>query len=630
MIAAVFLFLLVPVSGCAVCCAAAERRFEEAAPLVLMALTLLLFCFGLVGALPAGVWAALLLTAAGVLFTLFRLKKRGSFRPFARRFFTSGFGLFLLLALALLFVQYGHMLAVWDDFSHWGDAVRVMCALDDFPTNPLSHSLYPDYPPGLSPLLYFFQKLIALCAPGLGFAEWALFYAQQLFFFSLFLPFTKNLNLRRPWAWLFLGLLFLCPLPFEELAEQYQNLYVDVFMAALFATALARCLSAEELRPFDRAAVCLSLAFLGLFKGMGPLLALLGAGFFALTLRGRRPGEKNGLGSFGALGCALVPRLLWMLHVRLRGVGDTFSPSLAGGLAGPDGTRIQSIKNFLHAFLSRNVILDRNSDLNEHFFVTPIFLMAVTMALLYFALALMMRRMPERRRFYKQAFWAFFAAALICTGATCLSYAFTFTQEEALSLASFSRYVCTVFLAGLYLELLLAAELIGMGALDGGRFTALVFCVQAALTPWNLVLDYADRGVTNYTVEYRQIYEDVLDKARALTAEEPGRFYVLAVSPADNILLRYALRPSTTNMDYAFALETGWDTAGIPNGYAGETDPAAAWRRDLREGYDYVLLYELNDRLKESFSDAFEDPAEIRGGSVYRVDRETGRLSLCP
>ncbi len=626
MILALLLFLLTPVSGCALCCAFSSRRFEEALPLCCIAEVLLLLLFGLAGALLAGFYAVLALAAVLALVSAWRLVKKGQLRPFLRRFFSLGFGIFLLLALALLFFNYGRMLSRWDEFTHWGDVVWVMSTLDDFATNPLSGSLYPEYPPGISLFQYFFQKLLLLF--GGQISEWAMFYAHQLLFFSFLLPFTGLLDFRRASAYLFIGAVFLCPMLLTEHQLWYLVMSVDSFMALLFACTLAQIITRREKTAFDYGSIGLSLAFLGLFKGFGILFALVGLGFLALEGpggRGRGPWLKRSLAIAGA---AVLPRLLWELHVRLSGARRAFSLNLRSpeGLLGPDRYRLTTLKDFFRAFFEKDMA---NEVLAGHFPVTPLFLTALVTLFLFLLLRLYLRRDSGRREVYLRYFWGAFFSLIVCFAAEGLAYMFSFIQVEALNLNCYTRYTGTLFLAGFYLALLLAIDLAHAGLLDGSKTAAIVLCVQIALTPWNGLVYYMDRGLAEFTGQIRGEYEQTLDAVRELTGGQQSRIWLLSDRKLDLFTLRYLIRPNSTNILQATQTEEKWASPGLPADFKGEILPADAWRQQLRDGYDYVLIYQLDERLKTDYADVFEDPASIEGESIYQVDRESGRLRLC-
>ena len=626
---AVILFLLVLLSGSALCCARFDCRFEEIVPLSEMALVFVLFLFGLAGSLLAGVYAVLALALAAYVLAAVAVKRRGDPRGFLRRFFTPGFALFLVLAAALLAFNYGRLLASWDDFTHWGDVVLVMTELDDFATNPLSHSLFPEYPPGISLFQYFLQKLFVF-AGGAPFTEWALYYAHQLLFFCLFLPFMKKLDFKRPYAYLIPAILFLLPLGVELHDLMFQRTTVDTIMAALYGCVLAQCLMPGEKSRLDKISICMMLAFLPMFKGLGILFALTGALVYLLPeIKSAAPLREKAKLGLAAAGSVLLPRFLWELHVRSSGAKRAFSMGMSGGLMGADGYRAETLKNFIKAFLERDMASNRVSNT---LFPTPVFLTVLLLTLLLFCLQRYDGLFPSRRGLHRKLFWAIAASFAVDFVGIGLAYMFSFSVWEAVELASFERYVGTVFIAGGYMLVLLSVDLIQRGALNGSRLTALVLCGLVALTPWTPVLDYVGRGGPAYSVEFRQPYEELRQQVEAAAGGEASRIYLVSSDSVDKVVLRYVLRPHTVNIDHMNQMEfvnVVWDS-GVPNTYdGGELSPAEAWREDLKANFDYVLLVHLNEGLAEKFGSVFTDPGDIQERSLYRVDRESGLLTLC-
>ena len=54
------------------------------------------------------------------------------------------------------------------------------------------------------------------------------------------------------------------------------------------------------------------------------------------------------------------------------------------------------------------------------------------------------------------------------------------------------------------------------------------------------------------------------------------------------------------------------------------------WLTILDEGkYNYVFLYRVDDRFRERFGDAFENPDDVRSQTIYRTRNENGVLTLC-
>ena len=52
-------------------------------------------------------------------------------------------------------------------------------------------------------------------------------------------------------------------------------------------------------------------------------------------------------------------------------------------------------------------------------------------------------------------------------------------------------------------------------------------------------------------------------------------------------------------------------------------------RQELRANFDYVLTYRMNEDFARRFASLFSDPAQIGPNRIYKVDHDTGQLTLC-
>ena len=139
--------------------AASGRRFEECLPMSCMGIVLAMFVFGLFGFLRLAPPFVALVACAGLCAGAVLAVRRGTRKDFLGRLLTPGFALTIAFWLALSYLDYGMVASVWDEFSHWADIVKVMTQLDDFGTNPLSHSRFQSYPPAMA--LYRFSPTAA-------------------------------------------------------------------------------------------------------------------------------------------------------------------------------------------------------------------------------------------------------------------------------------------------------------------------------------------------------------------------------------------------------------------------------------------------------------------------------------
>lgn len=152
-------------------------------------------------------------------------------KAFFTNLFSEGFIAFLILSVVAVRSVSGKLFDSWDEFSHWGDIVKAMSFLDDFGTNSLSFSLFKNYPPGMSLLQYFLEKLL-MFFPKVHFEEWLTYFVYQVYCFSFLIPLfclktQKGAGSRIVSGLLSAAVVFFAPLTFAEsieLRSGYDNL----------------------------------------------------------------------------------------------------------------------------------------------------------------------------------------------------------------------------------------------------------------------------------------------------------------------------------------------------------------------------------------------------------------------
>lgn len=604
MLAPLIILYLVLLCGCFFGCAYFRRRFEEMLPLWCITIVLAMFLFGITGLLKAGAYFILPLALAAFIAGALRLKKMGA-GDFRSRFLSPGFWLFALLYVALILFNRGRLLLAWDDYTHWGDVVKVMITMDVMSTSPLSSSLFQEYPPALALFEYLLQKLIVLF--GGKFTEWPLFFSYQILFFSLLFPFFGRLDFRKPYSYIIAALLFLSPLPFYR--EVMSQLMVDPFLGMAFGCALGHLFLNRASR-YGRCAVLMYAALLVLVKSSGLLFAALLALGFVLTI----PGELSRRGKAAQVGsvvlAVLLPKLLWELNIKINHASYTFN--LAGDLASHSGGdyRVEAAKAYILGFFNTGI-----TDAEAWFPPVPPFLLTLLIAVgMYFICRRLIALFPQRRRNYIILGVLMVVGICVYIIGLGITYLFSFADWEALELASYGRYLGSVFFAMELLLLLLSAELIRLGAVDRAKLVSLILCIEAVLIPWNSVVYFLSRSNVEYSINRRQDFAPEVDAVEALP-DGKQRIYTVCCD-SEYFILRYLFRPDMVNPP-----DTWWAT-GTP-----AATSVQEWREQLAGEYDYVLLHTVADSFYTDFAEAFVPGTEIVTGQLYTVDPESGLLS---
>lgn len=568
------LFLAVLLSGSVFAAARFGRKFEEILPITCMGIVLVLFLFGAVGLLSAGVYAVLLLAVCFWAYGLWSLVKRRG-KQLVKSMITPAFAIFCGIFALLILGDYGMLSTGWDDFSHWQLCVRKMMVLDDFAANPASGIYYQSYPPAMALFQYFFQKLRYLLDSETAFSEWRLFLAYQVLMIAPAMPFFRELSL-----------------PKAVLMKDRGGLHT--------------------------AYVAMLCALLTLSKDVGLFFAcFIGVIFFLnrlLTRGNETPLRQAGIALIPLIS-ALGAKLAWKGILLKLGSKMVFSEPIdlieytkmfffrTGGFYRQD-----CVEAFKRMFFSREFALPGIGVLTSYFALSIVFGIA-----LYALCGGLMKAQPQRAGAIRAAGILIFAQLIVyvyCLGAT---YAYRFSVDEALDLAAYNRYmniayisVCVPLFFGGFLLL----------SRRKGMLPALCLCAALlVVSPMNEVHSFLNRDSVAASYVRREPLDALAETIRN-HCEEADRVYFVSMGSdgRDLVIVQFGAEPAKVDSSLGYDL----DHAAVS---------AEAWRSALLEGYDYVALCQLDDDFAESYGSLFENEEEIADHALYRLDRQKGLLS---
>jgi len=216
----------------------------------------------------------------------------------------------------------------------------------------------------------------------------------------------------------------------------------------------------------------------------------------------------------------------------------------------------------------------------------------------------------------------FVGCALFAVGLA-VSYLFQFTESEALSIASFDRYMNIPLAMIAVVLFLLTANLASEPGRDGRRVALAMFIIVLALAPLKELGNFALRRNAVYSKTVRAPYETTVRRVPELVGESEAKISVVSVGSRDFDLqmLAFCLRP-------LHATDYSPDTLSLTENDVCSVDMTPQdWIAALEsDGFDYVLLYRLNDTFASAFSTAFAAPDTIAQGGLYRLNTDTGLL----
>lgn len=586
MILGLVILLLVCSSGSVLCGAMGKYRYEQILPITCTGVVSVLFLCGVLDGLRYGIPLVLALACACWVCTGVLLWKRRNLGDFLRRVLTPGFFLWMAFVLFAMYYLPGKLFDRTDEFSHWGDVVKGMFYINQLSTSPAMESLFASYPPGLAVFEYFVAKVMAAAA-NTDFQEWYVYLGWQLLVFSVMMPFAAKLQLRKPVTMAAIGLILFAS-PSLIHAWIYSAVYADPALGVFLGAGMAMvAVSREKDRWYllFTGSICVLLV---LAKDVGLLFAVMLWVAFSVDLlvHRRREGWKKALVPMGAAGlCIVLPKLLWSCSILKNHVERNFSapfdwPAFWQVLTGKDHTyRSVCWGNYWKAFAATGKEVGG-------FTIPAVYLVMLLLFLLISAVLIVVARKWERDLFPSVVItttvsWVNCLLYIVGLG---ISYLFKFSQEEALELASFTRYLNIICLC-LWLYLVYTGIRIFTEDFQQSRLLRIgVLCIALVMIPISNFRTCMTRSDVARSVEYRAPYQQVFQLARELV---PAGTRILVINDDTmGIEVSCGLRPAYTDF-YRQAQSL--------------------------DGYDYILL--LVDRVPPGVEESLFD--SVAPGSLY-------------
>ena len=232
----------------------------------------------------------------------------------------------------------------------------------------------------------------------------------------------------------------------------------------------------------------------------------------------------------------------------------------------------------------------------------------------------------EYKKKYRHISILFITQGMLYCGLLLASYT-QFSEGEALSSASLSRYLSSfifyVLIAFIGVFSVKEDLLINYKTKIKCSIAALIF-VFAFIMPKPLTLFYFEyKTIYEYTYNYEaQMYSYPV---KAYTGND-DKTYVIAQGDSGfmKFLMQYYCLPRV-------ALSKYWSLG--PSKYEGDI-----WSKDISmqefaeilvdDGYDYLFLYDIDDYLVETYAGLFQSPSEIAEGKLYKINVQDGKVLL--
>ena len=292
------------------------KKFEECIPVTIMSIVLIEFLFGIIGYLKIGFFVTCLIILGGVIYASFYAIKKKVIIISVKAFLTPGFAIFVFQFIILSLLNFGRLASRWDEFSHWMDVVKVTTTLDDFATNPNSHSLFQSYPPAMSLFQYFLQKIYLFINKSEFFNEWRAYFAHQIFSISFFFPFFKDFSYRKSLEGFCISIVYFISILFL-FSNFYSTVYIDPVLGIVAGCSIASIYLDNIKDSYTILKLYLSCAVLVLLKDVGLLFSIIIIVMYLIKIYSKKDlrNKRFYLITILAIGSVALPKILWKLEI---------------------------------------------------------------------------------------------------------------------------------------------------------------------------------------------------------------------------------------------------------------------------------------------------------------------------
>lgn len=409
-------------------------------PLITVSITSLIIYFGgMAGFLPQTSTVVTAIGFAALIYSFVRIiKKKLNILPILR---SPAIAVFIIICFYFVIQMRGRLVLHVDNFSHWATIIKETCATDAFPVTG-SAVTFRNYTPGTASFIYHICNIT-------GFTEGNALMAQGFIVAaSLCVIFCKT-KWKDYLTVISLAAVLIISVSIPELESaslHYYNFLVDGLIAHFTVAAgiiayyyrkdLKQCIAVLIPVTSMLTVIKTSARFFALMVAALVLFMFIRKIFTNGCLRKKKTYFSIG-GIAGLVACQLAVPSMWNTYVTKAfadsALSDNKFPTTFGGIidsiAAKDGTYLRNIASMMY---------EKLTDLSDP--VITVFLLSEIFAVCVIILSLVIKERPG-------AALHTFVCANIAYGLYVIElfimYGFIFSEEEALILASFYRYIAT-------------------------------------------------------------------------------------------------------------------------------------------------------------------------------------------
>lgn len=610
-----------------------KEKIDITIPITVIAIVLIIYPFGFFYKLHYGVYIIYGVSVIAMIYLLCKcimyLKKK-KFTEFISRIITPGIVVYLLFWIFFIVLNKRRLFSNWDEFSHWGLIVKNMFVFDSYGTNPETIVLFRGYPPFTAIFEYFFLRIKNY------YTEGEIIIAMNVLYTSMIMPLMKNISWKKnlPKLLIIIPMLFLLPLCFYQ--EFYTTVYVDAILGIFMAYILYIYFTIENIK-LKYISICLGIIALPLIKAAGTGLAVFALVIIIIDILSKI--KKNQIESkrksiiliIVLIMSLIIGKYSWGIHLKCSNTAEAWSTSqvtlnnITLLLTGKgEQYYYQVAENFKEQFFKKPIEIGFGTITN--------FQLLVIYAIYSIFLCHLVKQKNDRVfKRYRTMCILLVLCYIIYMISLLILYIFSFSEYEAIRLASYSRYSYIYAIGMFALNTFLIIDFISKNKIDKNTIITLtsILCLIVPIsTLENLLIK--NKAEVETTISYRKEYMDI-DRYNDILNKGDTIYYISCGSTGfDSHVTRYLL--VSEKYKYIKTMNNfGWSLG--PERFTGDI-----WSLDItkeefceyliQEKIGYVYIFRADDIFKEKYGELFEKLDDIKNKTMYKIYENQNEIVL--
>ena len=572
-----------------------KRKVEIIAPTVFFFIMTVVYFSGLIFSnfIYGNVFIILLSTGALIYFVYDVFKEKKEWKDIWKKFRS-----FIILYGVMAILLVGFISIVWDDFSHWLLTVKNMVLFNELSNNSKSTIIFKTYPPATAIIQYFYNFV-----EGIGFKSLNLEYNSQLitnyFVMILLLSMISMTQLSKKSKIILYPVLFLIPAIFNT--EIYIGLYVDVILSIMgvYLIIFYEYVKKQKINSkFEFIDMAFATLFLSLVKSTGTAIIVFGLIYIIIDLILSRKYKFNLKIIITILISLLIGKKSWGYYLsktKADTIWETGKITLGNILKIFDGKgeqyQYETINNFFKAILKQRIGI----------FSYTVFFIIIIGLLIY----LYIRKKDNEKLkllIYNILIIIIYPISLL------LMYIFIFSPTEAINLASFSRYLSTIviFLILLNILVLIKDEII----LKHEKIIIKVITICV------IVLIFTNSTMKQFTIRkfkkiksVKKFRNEIREIPKEISINPNNKIYFVSNIAKDggyyHWIFKYKATPLKTQPYYYNDNENLFE---------------------ILKDFNYIYIKDFDDNFSKKYSKIFIN--DLEANNFYKIKKENNEIKL--